>query len=58
MASIQQLIVKWEAQKISLTTKAGYRSVSVRRLDDCINYLKQHQKEAMTYANNEKHTSN
>ena len=50
MASIQELIDKWETKKISLTTKAGYRTVSVKRLEDCINDLKQHQKEAMHYA--------
>lgn len=53
MSSIQQLINKWEAQKISLTTKAGYKTVSVKRLEDCINDLKQHQKEVMVYANKE-----
>jgi len=49
--SIQGLIDKWESQKILLTTKAGYKTVSVKRLEDCINDLKQHQKEAMHYAN-------
>jgi len=67
MSSIQELIVKREADnaKLEPQTKISCGSIiptgSIMAYQirlNCINDLKQHQKEAMTYANNEKHTSN